>query len=59
MIPYQKKDTFNLFMGMTVCLCEFMCTKDVQCLQKPEEGVRASRTGVTGSHELTDVGAGN
>lgn len=56
MLLFSLKDLF-LIMFTWVCLWWF-CTW-VQCLQSPEEGVRAPEAKVTSDSEPTDVAAEN
>lgn len=56
MLSFSLKDLF-LIVFTWVCLWGF-CTW-VQCLQSPEEGIRAPEAGVTGDSEPSDVVAEN
>ena len=47
------KKVFLYFMSMSMCLSRRTWP------ERPEEGVRSLRTGVIGSGESTDMGAGN
>ena len=44
-----------------MCMCVVMCdyTQECSCPQKPEDSIGCPGAGVTGSHELSDIGAGN
>lgn len=49
----------NVFL-FTLCGCfDCMFVQSVQCLQRPEKGIRFSGTEVTGDCELPSVGTGN
>lgn len=50
---------FILCMCATCACATCVCTIRVQVPVKPEEGVKAPGTGMTGSSELPNMGAGN
>ena len=52
------RDLIKKLMCKGVCLCLFMCTTCVQCLQRPEEGTGFHGTTITGG-ESPHVYAGN
>ena len=53
---YFKYVPFKIFYYFKNCVCVCMY---VQCLWRPEEGVRLTGMGVTGSPELSDEGTVN
>lgn len=46
-------------MYVYVCLCEFVCTLCVQCLWRPDKGIGAVGTEVTGGFDQYHMDTGN